>query len=361
MTIYRRFEPIVRGRAIIVTCFWLARKPVNPESSTMDDTHEAAGQAAQRSENTIDEIYRQFRQQVSEMGMVRPLSNADAGADRPLVLAPGVAAFAVRTPTLPPATHTNCYLIGDREIVAIDPPSPYEDEQQALERLLDDWAGQGREVVSIWLTHHHGDHVGGAQRLSERLAVPIAAHAATAERLAGRVRVDRTLSDGDTLHLAGDPACVLRVVHTPGHAPGHLCFLEEQSGALVAGDMVASVGTIIIEPSEGNMNLYLASLARMKTLAPRLLLPAHGAAITDPLAKIDEYMAHRLWRESRVVDALGRLGQATPAALLPMAYADVPRTVFPLAERSLIAHLIKLAEDGRAEQTGDTWRLRPGA
>jgi glyoxylase-like metal-dependent hydrolase (beta-lactamase superfamily II) len=324
----------------------------------MDDTDKAADQAAQQGESTIDEIYRQFRQQVSEMGMVRPLSR-DESANRPLVLAPGIAAFALRTPTLPPATHTNCYLIGDREIAVIDPPSPYQDEQQALEQLLDDWAAQGREVVSIWLTHHHGDHVGGAQRLAGHLGVPIAAHAATAERLAGRVRIDRMLSDGDTLELAGDPRCVLRVVHTPGHAPGHLCFLEEQSGALVAGDMVAGVGTILIEPTDGNMNLYLASLAHMKTLAPRQLLPAHGAPITDPLAKLDEYVAHRLWRESRVVDALGHLRLATATALVPVAYSDVPRTIFPLAERSLIAHLIKLAEDGRAEQIDDTWRLRP--
>ncbi len=323
----------------------------------MDDTHKAADQAPQQGENTIDEIYRQLRQQVSEMGMVRPPSR-DESADRPHVIGPGIAAFALRTPTLPPATHTNCYLIGDREIAVIDPPSPYEDEQQALEQLLDDWAGQGRKVVSIWLTHHHGDHVGGAQRLAEHLGVPIAAHAATAERLAGRVRIDRMLSDGDTLQLAGEPRCVLRVVHTPGHAPGHLCFLEEQSGALVAGDMVAGVGTILIEPSDGNMNRYLASLARMKTLAPRLLLPAHGPAITDPPAKLDEYVAHRLWRESRVVDALGHLDLATPTALVPVAYSDVPRAIFPLAERSLIAHLIKLAEDGRAEQIDDTWRLR---
>lgn len=326
----------------------------------MDDTHKAADQTASQGENTIDEIYRQFRQQVSDMGMVRPLSK-DENAERPQVLAPGIAVIALRTLTLPPATHTNCYLIGDREIVVIDPPSPFEDEQQALEQLLADWAAQGRKVVSIWLTHHHGDHVAGAQRLAEHLGVPVAAHPATAERLGDRVRIDRMLNDGDTLALAGEPRCVLRVVHTPGHAPGHLCFLEEQSGALVAGDMVAGVGTILIEPMDGNMNRYLASLARMKTLASRLLLPAHGPAIADPLAKLDEYVAHRLWRESRVVDALGHLGVATTGALLPVAYSDVPRAIFPLAERSLIAHLIKLAEDGRVEHIDGTWRLRSKA
>lgn len=327
----------------------------------MDETHISASDTAHGGESTIDEIYRQVRLHASETGMVGPGSPAGEGAHRPHVIAPGITSFAVRTPTLPPATHTSCYVIGDRELVLVDPASPYEDEQQALDRQLDDWAAQGRVVVSIWLTHHHGDHVGDAQRLAERLGVPVAAHEATAERLDGRVRVDRTLRDGDVLALAGAPRCVLRAVFTPGHAPGHLCFLEEQSGALVAGDMVAGVGTILIEPSEGNMNDYLASLARMKTLAPRLLLPAHGPVITNPATRLDEYVTHRLWRERRVVDALERLGASTSAALVPVAYADVPRAIFPLAERSLIAHLVKLVEDGRAERTGDVWSLRPAA
>ena len=293
--------------------------------------------------------------------MVGPVSHPGDTVPRPHVIAPGVTSFAVRTHTLPPATHTSCYIIGDRELVLVDPASPYPDEQQALDRQLDDWAARGRVVVSIWLTHHHGDHVSDAQRLAERLGVPVAAHEATAARLAGRVRVDRALRDGDVLHLAGEPQCTLRAVYTPGHAPGHLCFLEERSGALVAGDMVAGVGTILIEPDEGNMNAYLASLARLKALAPRLLLPAHGPIIHDTAAKLDEYVTHRLWRERRVVEALERLGAATSTALVPEVYADVPPAIFPLAERSLIAHLVKLAEDGRAERTGEVWQLRPAA
>jgi endoribonuclease LACTB2 len=327
----------------------------------MDETDMSDSDTAHRGASTIDEIYRQVRQLTSGTGMVGPHSAAGESVYRPHVIAPGVASFAVRTPTLLPATHTNCYVIGDRELVLVDPASPYEDEQQALDRQLDDWAAQGRVVVSIWLTHHHGDHVGDARRLAERLGVPVAAHEATAELLGSHGRVDRILRDGDVLHLAGEPRCALRAVFTPGHAPGHLCFLEEQSGALVAGDMVAGVGTILIEPGQGNMNDYLASLARMKALAPTLLLPAHGPVITSPAAKIDEYVTHRLWRERRVVDALKRLGAGTFAALVPVAYADVPPAIFPLAELSLIAHLVKLAEDGRAERTGDVWRLRPAA
>lgn len=324
----------------------------------MDETHTGDRDAAHRSESTIDEIYRQARQRAFETGLVGPSSAASARVSRPREIVPGVASFAMRTPTLPPATHTSCYVIGDRELVLVDPATPYEDEQQEFDRQLDAWAAQGRVVVSIWLTHHHGDHVGDARRLSARLGVPVAAHEATAALLAGRVRVDRALGDGDVFELAGEPRCALRVVFTPGHAPGHLCFLEEQSGVLVAGDMVAGVGTIVIEPSEGSMRAYLDSLARMKALSPRLLLPAHGPVIADPGAKLDEYVQHRLWREARVVDALGRLGAATSSALVPLVYADVPPAIFPLAERSLVAHLVKLVEDGRVERAGERWRLR---
>lgn len=330
----------------------------------MDETHRrdglVDGTTAHRGESTIDEIYRQVRQ-LDGTGMVGPHSASGESAHRPHVIAPGVASFAVRTPTLPPATHTSCYVIGDRELVLVDPASPFADEQQALDRQLDDWAAQGRVVVSIWLTHHHGDHVGDARRLADRLGVPVAAHEVTAQLLRGNVRVDRVLRDGDVLELAGEPRCALRAVFTPGHAPGHLCFFEEQSGALVAGDMVAGVGTILIEPTQGNMNHYLASLARMKALAPSMLLPAHGPVIANSAAKLDEYVTHRLWRERRVVDALERLGAATLAALVPVAYADVPPAVYPLAGLSLVAHLVKLVEDGRAERAGDVWRLRPAA
>jgi hypothetical protein len=94
----------------------------------------------------------------------------------------------------------------------------------------------------------------------------------------------------------------------------------------------------------------------MKTLAPSALLPAHGPIITDAAARLDMYIHHRLWREDQVMSALRHLGAATAAQLVPVAYADVPPVVYPLAERSLLAHLVKLAEDGRAVSEGETWR-----
>jgi glyoxylase-like metal-dependent hydrolase (beta-lactamase superfamily II) len=150
----------------------------------------------------------------------------------------------------------------------------------------------------------------------------------------------------------GVPERRLRCVFTPGHAPGHHCYYEETTGFVIAGDMVAGTGTIIVDPDEGDMRLYLDSLARLKALAPRALLPAHGPTLTDAEGKLDEYVRHRLWREARVLSALTARGEATAADLVPDVYADVAPAVFPLAERSLIAHLIKLVRDGGVSDVG---------
>jgi glyoxylase-like metal-dependent hydrolase (beta-lactamase superfamily II) len=258
----------------------------------------------------------------------------------------------VRTPTLPPATHTNCYVLGAGACVVVDPASPYADERAALDAALAD-----RAVREIWLTHHHVDHVSGAAYLAQRLGVSVAAHAVTAALVAPAIRVERTIADGDELELPGDPPRRVRAVFTPGHAPGHLCFFELTTGMLVAGDMVASIGTIIIDPDEGDMRLYLDSLAVMRRLGARCLLPAHGEPILDVDGKLDDYVAHRLWREQRVYDALAARGAASARELVPRVYTDVPAALHPLAERSLIAHLVKLTGDGRVRRDGDRWMI----
>jgi glyoxylase-like metal-dependent hydrolase (beta-lactamase superfamily II) len=139
-------------------------------------------------------------------------------------------------------------------------------------------------------------------------------------------------------------------VHTPGHAAGHLCF--EVGGATIAGDMVAGIGTILIDPSEGDMAEYLASLGRLLARPPVMLLPAHGPPIVDGPSKLREYLAHRQMREDRVLAALTETPR-TLGELVPSAYADTPRMLWPLAERSLLAHLGKLVREGRARETDD--------
>ncbi|AUX25759.1 hypothetical protein SOCEGT47_063100 [Sorangium cellulosum] len=286
---------------------------------------------------------------------------------RPRAVARGarfVEAFAARTPTLPPATHTNSYALGGREVLLVEPATPYEDERRAWLAWARGLASQGRTVVAIALTHHHPDHVGGARFFAAELGVPVWAHAEAAPRLSD-VPIARRLADGDVVRLDGPEPMAVRVLHTPGHAPDHLCFFDEAGGTLIAGDMVAGVGTILIDPREGDMAVYLAQLERLAALGARVALPAHGEPIDAPEALFRRYVAHRLGRERQVLAALGAAAGAAGATgatgatleeLLPVAYADTPRLLWPLARLSLEAHLLKLAREGRAEQREGRWR-----
>ena len=275
---------------------------------------------------------------------------------------PGIRMLLVRTPTLPPATHTNCLVVGcGSELVVIDPASPYPEEQARLDGLLDELASRGQRVREVLLTHHHHDHCSGAEHLARRLGVPIAAHANTWARLEGRVPVDRPIEDGERIELPADlpgaRARRLRAILTEGHADGHLVFLEEETQSLIAGDMVAGVGTIVIDPPEGRMGEYLRSLRRVADLDARLLYPSHGPPVGDPRGYAEHYIAHRLERERKVVAALEELGPCSVTDLVPRAYDDKPPQVYPLAARAALAHLEKLVEDGRARVVDEEWAL----
>jgi endoribonuclease LACTB2 len=267
-------------------------------------------------------------------------------------LVPGLAMAALRSPTIPPATHTNCFVVGSDDVVVVDPGSPYPEEQAALDDSL-----AGKRIREIWVTHHHIDHVAGVEHLRGRHRVPVAAHRGTAELLHGVLRFDRLLEDDEVVPLGTRR---LRAVFTPGHTLGHMAFLEETTRWVLAGDHIAGVGTVVIDPDEGDMAAYLASIGKIEALAARVLLPAHGPLVTEPAAKLAEYREHRLWREERVIDELSDVPR-TPVELVPAVYRDVPLAMHGFAERSLLAHLIKLVREGRAvEHAGRFTRpIRP--
>jgi glyoxylase-like metal-dependent hydrolase (beta-lactamase superfamily II) len=189
--------------------------------------------------------------------------------------------------------------------------------------------------------------VGGVERLRASLGVPVLAHPLTAERLAGRgIGIDGELRDGERVHL-GDGFNVL-VIHTPGHARGHLCFLEEDQRSLLCGDMVSGVSMIVVDPPEGDMDDYLGSLAKLAALRPGTLFPGHGPVIKNGVDKLREYLDHRLWREQRILEAWNE-GKRQPSEMLPTVYEDVPQQAWPLAERQILAHLTRLRKHGRIE------------
>jgi glyoxylase-like metal-dependent hydrolase (beta-lactamase superfamily II) len=265
---------------------------------------------------------------------------------RPRELSRSIASFAARTPTLPPATHTNSYALGTREVLLVEPATPYEEEQREWLAWARGLSSGGRAVVAMVATHHHADHVGGLEVLSRELGLPVWAHAETAARI--DTTVARTLSDGDLVELAGPLPERWQVLHTPGHAPGHVCLYEAESRVLVVGDMVAGEGTILIAPGDGDMKAYLEQLDRLAGFDARLALPAHGEPIDCPSDVFRRYIAHRLMREAKTLAALEKLGAAggTAAELLPLAYDDVSIASWPIALLSLQSHLDKLEQDG---------------
>jgi endoribonuclease LACTB2 len=291
----------------------------------------------------------------SELAQARPRAPLAGGE-----MAFGLHAVPCRSPTLPPATHTNTYILGGRDLVVVDPGSPYPEEQALLFGYLDQLLAKGGRLREIWLTHHHDDHVGGVAALQERYRVPVAAHRQAA--VAAGLTVDRFLEEGDSLPLevsAHASAC-WRVLYTPGHSPDHLCFHEPTRGLLLCGDLMAGTGTILIAPPLGDMRAYLEALARLLPLQLRFVFPAHGAPFAAVHDKVMGYIAHRLERERAILAELAGSPGRTPEELVPPIYTDVPPAAHPWAALNVRAHLIKLEAEGRVqEKQGRYWLVGP--
>lgn len=284
------------------------------------------------------------------------IPNAHREPVRRIEFRPNYICFPVRTPTKPPATHTNAYLIyTSEELLIIDPGSPYEDEQAALADTVDDLIAAGRSVREVVLTHMHPDHVGGVNALRQHLGekVSVAGHRLTADPLAGSVRVDRFIEDGEVIQLKGDPQIRLEAMHTPGHARGHLCFYEARTGTLISGDNIVGLGSVLIDLPEGNMSQYFNSLERMRALPDlSIIYGGHGPAIGNPYAKLDQYISHRLEREQNIFRAV-REGASTTKEIVALVYTDVSPKAHAMAERAVMAHLEKLEAEGLVSQASE--------
>ena len=246
-----------------------------------------------------------------------------------------------------PGTNTIVLGGGAHGAIVIDPAV---DDAAYLDALVKEGSQRGG-IHRILITHGHPDHIGGALALKKLLGVPIYAFSREGVPMA-----DEEIGDGTAFPASDD---TLRAIHTPGHRFDHLCYLLERRGTLFAGDVIAGVGTVVINPPEGDMQVYLDTLKRLQQMDITEIVPSHGPTISDPKAKITEYIEHRLQREQQVLMALEELPRgATIPQLVPFIYTDVDPQLYPIAARSVEAHLLKLEHEGLVEKLGeDGWAL----
>ena len=285
------------------------------------------------------------------------------GAEHPIFFAPSVQMLPLKTVALAPGTHTNAFFVGAGPRYLIDPGADDPAEQARLFSVIDEQRQAGQTLTAILLTHHHRDHVGAALACAERYKLPIFAHAVTAENLRGKVPIALHLAEGDRLDLGLCPAdggrWTLNVMHTPGHASGHLVFADSFYGLLFVGDMVSTLSSIVIAPPDGDLTMYLQSLRRLRETPARMLLPAHGTVSTKPGHVLDAALEHRAKREQQLLDTLAD-GPAAIVELAERMYRGTPEALMRFAEAQVLAGLLKLQGEGRARQVeNERWRRGP--
>lgn len=244
---------------------------------------------------------------------------------------------------------TNAYLVGRDELALIDPGPEI---QNHIEAILATGAGRIKWVLC---THTHKDHSPAARLIKEATGATIFGRPAPpGSNQDQSFAPDRVLEHGETLRCG---SLRLRTLHTPGHASNHLCYLLEDTRMLFTGDHVMQGSTVVINPPDGDMRTYLASLEMLLSEDLAILAPGHGYLIGRPHAEARRLISHRMAREAKVLAAMRKLGPASLQQLLPEAYSDVSERLYPVAARSLSAHLDKLLVERTVLHEDELWRL----
>ncbi len=264
-------------------------------------------------------------------------------------LAPGIRRLVAPNPSMMTGPGTNTYLFGSRAVAVLDPGPVIESHIDTIQVTA------AAPVRWILVTHTHPDHSPAAKLLAKATGASLLGMQAPGGAHQDLTfEADRLLADGDTLET---DEFVIEAVHTPGHASNHLCFYHRGMNWLFTGDHVIDGSTVVIDPPDGDMKHYLQSLRRVKALRCDALAPGHGELIDEPDRLIDWIIDHRLKRESKVKAAVAANPGLTPRELVPHVYKDVDKKLYGWAERSLLAHLIKLEDDGIANCAAQQWTL----
>jgi len=243
---------------------------------------------------------------------------------------------------------TNSYLVGAGGDWAVIDPGPVDDRH--VSALIGAASGKVRQIL---VTHTHVDHSPGATPLKAATGAPLLGQTTAHPHWQDPTFApDRELRHDDRVTAAS--GATLRVIHTPGHASNHLCFLLEEEGILFTGDHIMQGTTPVIDPPDGDMTAYIHSLESLLREPLEYLAPGHGTLMPDPESIIRTLIKHRLWREAKVLASLPTQPEDLPT-LVRRAYEDVSVQLHALAQRSLLAHLLKLEAEGRARRSAEAW------
>lgn len=268
-----------------------------------------------------------------------------------LELAPGVNRLIAPNPGMMTGPGTNTYILGEREVAIIDPGPAIDGHVDLICELAPG------PIKWILVTHTHPDHSPAVAALAERTgAKRLGRPAPEGQHQDKTFEPDHVLADGEIFRTS---EFMLEVVHTPGHASNHLCYFNDEIDWLFTGDHIINGSTVVIDPPDGNMSDYLHSLEGLMDRVLAVIAPGHGDPIDSPYEAIDWIIKHRLEREAKVIAALVEKPNSTLTELVPYAYNDVEERLFGVAERSLLAHLLKLENDKKAVQDDDRWSLAP--
>jgi recombination protein RecT len=302
--------------------------------------------------------YMETESPYGELALVCPdgqmLHALDWQSERPVPLLGNVQRLTAPNPGAMTGPGTNSYIVGDAATgyLVID-PGPNDAEH--IGRL---WRATQGDIRMIVCTHSHADHSPGAaplQALCEKAKPPILGlSSAPTARSSARFAAERELLDGERLVLSGTTAQgerlthTLRAIHTPGHAANHVCLVLEEDGLLFSGDHILNGSTTVVDPPDGDMNAYLDSLDKLDAACEAggidFILPAHGYVIGSARTAIAHLKAHRLKREAKIASAMKKLPDGTPEDWLALAYDDVPQRMWPVAARSLAAHVARIRQ-----------------
>ena len=239
---------------------------------------------------------------------------------------------------------TNTYLIGNDEVTVID-PGP------ALPAHIEAITQTSSHIKQILLTHTHPDHSPGTKLLQDKIGVPVFALITESSKDQDTTfTTERILSDGETLTSKD---YTIEVIHTPGHASNHLCYLLKQEKLLFTGDHIMDGSTVVISPPDGNMQEYIDSLLKLKKYDLNKIAPGHGELMDDPYTAVEWIVQHRMERESKVIETLQLQKSGDLDTLVRDVYSDVDPILHPIAKWSLESHLIKLINDGVAKRTNN--------